>query len=361
MPPLVPTSALYSARPRLRLDGRDAPGLVDGLLSLVVEETTAGLYRCEAVFGNWGTKGGGPGFLFFDRGTFDFGKPLEVDMGDGQAAAKVFTGKITGLEARFPEGRPPELTVLAEDRLQDLRMTRRSRTFEDSSDADAARWIASKHGLKTQVDLDGPTHAVLAQVNQSDLAFLRERARAADAEVWVEGDTLHVQARARRNAGQVSLEYGRTLREFSVLADLAGQRTSLTVSGWDVAAKEGIAGDASESAVQSELSGGDSGGRILKSAFGDRPERIVHLVSLTPGEADGLAKARFRGMARRFLTGQGISDGDARIRVGTRVDLKSVGPLFEGEYYVTEVRQTFDSAHGYRTRFAVERPNLGRP
>ena len=92
-------------------------------------------------------------------------------------------------------------------------MTRRSRTYEESSDADAVRFIASKHGLKPQVDMDGPTHAVLAQVNQSDLAFLRERARAVDAEVWVEGDTLHAQARARRNAGKVSLEYGRTLRE----------------------------------------------------------------------------------------------------------------------------------------------------
>lgn len=361
MPPFLPTSALYSARPRLRLDGRDQPGLVDGLLSLVVEETTAGLYRCEAVFGNWGTKEGTPGFLFFDRATFDFGKPLEVDMGDGDAAAKVFTGKITGLEAHFPEGRPPEIAVLAEDRLQDLRMTRRSRTYEDSSDADVVRFIASKHGLKAQVDMDGPTHAVLAQVNQSDLAFLRERARAVDAEVWVEGDTLHAQARSRRNAGKVSLEYGRTLREFSILADLANQRTSLTVSGWDVAAKEGISSDASESAVQSELGGGDAGGKILKSAFGNRPERVVHLVSLTPGEADGLAKARFRGMARRFLTGQGISDGDGRIRVGTRVDIQSVGPLFQGEYYVTEVRQTFDAMHGYRTRFAVERPGLGRP
>lgn len=361
MPALVPTSALYSARPRLRLDGRDQPALVDGLLSLVVEETTAGLYRCEAVFGNWGTKGGSPGFLFFDRATFEFGKPLEVDMGDGEAAAKVFSGRISGLEARFPEGRPPEIAVLAEDRLQDLRMTRRSRTFEDASDADAARWIASKHGLKAQVDLDGPTHAVIAQVNQSDLAFLRERARAVDGEVWVEGDTLHAQARARRNAGRVTLEYGRTLRELTVLADLAGQRTSLTVSGWDVAAKEGIAREAAEPAVQAELGGGESGGRVLKGAFGDRPERLVHLVPLTPGEADVLAQARFRGMARRFLTGQGVSDGDARIRVGSKVELKSVGPLFEGEYTVTEMRQTFDLAHGYRTRFAVERPGLGRP
>ena len=32
---------------------------VDCLTSLIVEETTEGLYRCEATFGNWGTHGDG--------------------------------------------------------------------------------------------------------------------------------------------------------------------------------------------------------------------------------------------------------------------------------------------------------------
>ena len=78
--------------------------------------------------------------------------------------------------------------MLAEDRFQDLRMVRRSRTFEDVSDRDVIEQIAGEHGLTTDVDLDGPTYRVLAQVNQSDLAFLRERARAVDAELWLDGD-----------------------------------------------------------------------------------------------------------------------------------------------------------------------------
>jgi hypothetical protein len=46
--------------------------------------------------------------------------------------------------------------------------------------------------------------------------------------------------------------------------------------------------------------------------------------------------------------------------VGAELELKAVGPLFEGKYYVTRVRHTFDLAHGYRTAFTVERPALGR-
>jgi len=38
-----------------------------------------------------------------------------------------------------------------------------------------------------------------------------------------------------------------------------------------------------------------------------------------------------------------------------------VGPLFEGKYYVTRVRHTFDHAYGFRSAFTAERPALGRP
>src|SRR5215831_21174567 len=92
------------------------------------------------------------------------------------------------MEARFPAKSPPELVVLAEDALQDLRMTRRTRTFVDQSDADVFNKIADDHKMGKSVQLSGGTHKVLAQVNQSDLAFLRERARAIEAELWVTTD-----------------------------------------------------------------------------------------------------------------------------------------------------------------------------
>src|SRR6185312_16453743 len=106
----------------------------------------------------------------------------------------IFKGKIMALEAIFPEGQSPEISVLAEDRFQDLRMTRRTRTFSDVSDADVIKQIATDHGLTPEVNIPGPTYKVLAQVNQSDLAFIRDRARSVDAEVWMTGNTLHAKA-----------------------------------------------------------------------------------------------------------------------------------------------------------------------
>lgn len=247
---------IFAARPSIRVDSQIEAALgEEHLTRLLVEETTLGLFRCEASFLCWGPRGEGEGLLFFDRSLLDFGKPFAVEFGPPGNSSAVFAGRITGMEAHFPQDRPPELTILAEDRFQDLRMERRTRSFEDASDEDVIRAVASAHGLTAEVDVEGPTYRVLTQVNQSDLAFLRERAAAIDAELWIDNRTLYAQMRSRRNAGPAAFAYGRNLLEFSVLADLAHQRSAVHVCGWDIGAKRAIDERADAAAVSGELGG----------------------------------------------------------------------------------------------------------
>ena len=354
-------ASFYPSRPVLRVDGEEKPALgTAGLVSLLVEETTIGLFRCEARFLNWGpTSGGTADYLLFDRETLDFGKTLSVELGQPGKSKAVFAGRITALEAIYPPQRPPELTVLAEDRLQDLRMTRRTRSFENITDSDLFKRIASDHGLTPQIDATGPTHRALAQINRSDLAFVRERAAAIDAEVWIDDKTLYVQARSKRSSGELTLTYGQNLIEFSVLADLAHQRTSVSVGGWDVGGKQAIKEEATDSAIAAELAGLRGGSATLAQALATRKETVVTSVPQSAGEAKAIAEAEYRARARRFVTGSGIADGDPNLRVGTRVDLRGLGPLFEGKYFVAAARHTFDMRYGYRTAFEVERPGIG--
>jgi len=353
---MATNSTIRASRPMITIDGQDDQSLSEGLLNMIIAENVNGLYRCEAVFGNWGSVNQSVGYLYFDRSLLEFGKEFKIKLD----ADILFAGRITGLEAHYRKGGLRELTVLAEDRFQDLRMTRRTRTFESATDADVVRQIAGDHGLTADVDMMGPTHTVLAQVNQSDLAFLRERARAVDAELWMEGATLHAKARTSRNSGVLQMTYGENLHEFSVLADLAGQCTGMIVSGWDVAGKEAISYEANDSVVSSELQGGISGASILSSAFGDRKEAVVHTVPHTSQEAQAEAEALFRLIARRFVVGRGVGDVDPGLRVGASVDLKQLGHLFDGKYYLSEVKHLFDGLRGIRTQFTGERPGLGQ-
>jgi len=343
------------ARPLINISGRDQGSLSERLIALTTVESASGLYRCEAQFGNWGTSGTNIDFLFFDRQMLDFGKPFGVKMGTDM----IFEGRIMGIEANYPQGNAPSISVLVEDRLQDLRMTRRTRTFDDVTDEDVFNRIASDHGLTPNIDVPGGTHKVLAQVNQSDLAFLRERARAMDADLSVSGTTLHVKMRPNRADSPIELIYGQSLREFVALADLAMQRTHVVVSGWDVEGKAAIRHEAEAGVISGELNGDTSGISILQSAIGERKEVLAHTVPLTTQDAEAEAEAVFRMSARRFVTGRGISEPDPQMKVGAFVDLKNLGPLFSGHYYLTEVRQVFD-ARGIRTEFTAERPGIGQ-
>jgi uncharacterized protein len=350
----------YASRPNVRVDGKVQDGLGSELLqSLLVEETTLGLFRCEALFSNWGPKNGQVDFLLFDGAILDFGKPFAVEFGAPGSSASVFAGRITGLEGLFPPQRAPEMMVLAEDRFQDLRMERRTRSFENVTDEDVIRQIASQHGLTPQLDIEGPTYRALAQVNQSDLAFLRERASSIDAQLWIDNRTLYAQSRSRRNSGTVTLNYGQNLLEFSVLADLAHQRTSVRVCGWDVGGKKTIDEEATESVISAELNGGQSGSTVLGRALQSRVERIASCVPLSESEARATAQARYRDRARRFITGTGVADGNPKIRVGAVLDIQGIGAIFSGKYFVTLARHTFDTRYGYRTTFEVERPGIG--
>jgi len=356
MPTLpVPTR---SARPLIEIDGQPADDLAAALNDMRIEDRSDGLARCELAFGNWGVRNGTKDYTLFGRDRLEFGRRIAVKLGsDG-----LFAGRIMALAGRFPHDGIPELVVFAEDRLQDLRMARRTRSFEQQSDADVARSIASEHGLQSAIDLSGPTHALLAQVNQSDLAFLRERARAAGGELWIDDDTLHLAPRAARSGGApIALAYGDTLLGFEVRADLALQRSQLTVSAWNPQDKAAISETADSSVLTSELDGGQSGIELLGSALGNRPDTVAHLNPADAGEARALAESWLRQIGRRFLVGRGKASPDTRLKPGAQVELSGLGPLFNGKYRVSEVCHRFDLDEGLRSEFTVERPAIGRP
>ena len=79
----------------------------------------------------------------------------------------------------------------AEDALMRLRMTRRMRTYTESPTRTSPPNSPASTAWSADVDATAATYDVVQQFNQSDLAFLRERARLIQAELWCTGSTLH--------------------------------------------------------------------------------------------------------------------------------------------------------------------------
>ena len=351
-----------STIPELKVAGQAQPDLARDLQSLQVEEDVHGMKRLVASFVATGPRQGAQDeqLNWLDGQVLDFGKALVVSMGPTDARTQVFEGKVSALELAMDQGRAPEVVVFAEDTLMQLRITRRFKTYENVSDADLVQQIASGHGLSAQADAQGPTWPLVQQWNQSDLAFLRDRARRLAAEVWVADGALHFATRDKRNGNSVTLIQGGTLMQVRLRADLAHQRSKVVVGGFDDAEQDAIDEDAPGSTAASEAQGHTHGPQVLERAFGERVSYRVREVPLQDAQATAMARAALLERARRFVAVSGVADGNAAIQVGSLLKLERVSPMFEGEgFYVTRVKHSFDLEAGFRTHFEAERPWVG--
>jgi phage protein D len=355
------TDLFTSKAPVFKIGGTVSGELARDLSRLEIQEATDGLKTLMLRLVAEGPRDNSAEeqLLYLDGQIVDFGRELEVSIGPAEDARVVFKGFISAIEASFTEGGEPYVTVFAEDKLMNLRMTRRMKTWENVSDADIADQIASANGLSADTAAPGPTYKVVQQWNQSDLAFLRERARLLQAEVWFEADKLCFKTRGNRSATTLTLVQGRELIDIQIRADLAHQRTSVKASGFDASARDGIDETAGSEAIQAEIAGGRTGPAILQQAFGERVSYRVRENPLESNEASAWAKAEMLRRSRGFVTALGTTDGSADMIVGSRLKLDRVGAPFNGDgYYVVQVSHTYDLSAGFRTHFEAERATI---
>ena len=81
----------------------------------------------------------------------------------------------------------------------------------------------------------------------------------------------------------------------------------MSVNGWDVGGKSSLTHEATDTVISNELNGDTSGLSILKSAFGDRKESLVHTVPLNSNEAQVEAESVLKMTARRFVVAHGVA------------------------------------------------------
>ena len=355
---------LTSAQPLVRVEGQLVDSLTIDLNSLRIRETSDGLRTLELeLLAVQELEASAPNPIepkYLDGRVLDFGKRIEVVLGPENDPRVVFEGKISAIEVDLQESQAARVSVFAEDPLMQRRMTRRVQSWTSKSDADIAREVAGRHGLQAEVDAEGPTWPVIEQWNMSDLAFLRERARLIQAEVWVEGDKLCFKSRSARTGTSLTLSFGNELLELAARADLAHQRTAVRVRGWDAAQAQAIDVEAAGSLIRAEAGGdGRTGPELLEQNFGKRSSVRVREVPHDRDQAQAIAEAELRRRARAFVRVSGVTRGSPNMQIGSRLTLERVGRPFEGAgYYVFELCHSYDLQHGFRTRFEAERATL---
>jgi phage protein D len=354
----ISRDAVYSAIPTLRVNGQEYAMVSELLLAMEMTEHEGGMSTLELRMSNLASNDRSSADLAFENdGILKLGAKIAVYTGDENAPKEIFRGTITGLEAEFPELGPPELVVLAEDALQQARLSRRTKIWENTSIADVAKELAKQLNLSPVITGLTDKIGTEVQLNESDLAFLRRLLTRFDSDIQVVGNELHVSPRKDVSRGTIELALAGQLRRARVLADLAHQVTKVTVTGWDYKQGQNISGSSTGTNLQPGA--GRGGAQILQDAIGDRAEHVGDLGLSNQAEAQALADAIFDHRARPFVVVDGTAEGNPALRVGTQLKLTGLGGRFSNTYYVVRARHKFDLSNGYKTEFEAQCPFLG--
>jgi hypothetical protein len=303
------------------------------------------------------------------EGTFDIDNKVTLALGYApEPLTDVFIGEITGLEANFPNGDMPSLTLVAHDYLNRLAQGTYARGFGPLPDFVIASILGVENRLIPFIDpFVVSTSTAMAVLNvifkgtgtkqkqQSHLALLAEIAALYDSEYHVEGDVLYITRFMKEYEPRLTLSWGENLLDFTPRLTTVGQAFGVAMK---ITLRE-IPLD------------------FLVKVYWDFDRESLGIVVL-PGVAAGPGGPAFTFMNRPVgspadiansalllvhelrtklnnrLTATGSAIGDPRIMPGVVVRFENLGPDFSGDYRVVSAAHSVGPG-GYRTTFKVRK------
>lgn len=343
----MPDNAFINTRPVIHVDGQRRDDLSDALVGMVVNLPLHGCAHAELTVTNWGTPAGGdaPAYVFDD---IALGAELEIAMGQ-QDPVRIFRGEITAIEEQYGDG-APSLALLLQDRLHRLARARQNRSYEEHSPDDIVRTIADDAGLRADVQVSSINQS-WHQLNESDLAFLLRLLGRFDIGLRLEDDTLRARPEAPDSA-PVELSAQDSALSVRLIADLNHQPVASRSQGYNVDTAEAV--DHSSDRLTPAPEATSAADTLVRLGWaGD--ETVPHPFARSQAEADAYADAHFHRMAKRFVQGEIVCQGEPTLTSGREIRLGGVSPRLRGTYQVVHCSHRFDSQNGYETHLKVNR------
>jgi phage protein D/phage baseplate assembly protein gpV len=330
-----------------------AAALLEDLYLVTVEESVALASTFALHFYD-------PGFVHYDAAAVAVGAEVDIAFGWGNSLTTVMHGEVTGVSLDAKENGDCEFTVVGLDKMHRAMRGSKSETFQNMTDADIAKKIASAAGLTPDVDDTGSPHPYLFQINESDHQWLRNRARRIGFNYWVSDQKLHFKKR-ERPASNVTATWGENLYRFKGRMSSTNYANEVQVRSWDEGEGKAIVGKATANDVEPTDATFYSGFLTdSTSKFASKTRITSQYPAQTQTEADNIAKSLRYRMSTAGLLVRGEMEGDPDVAAGKTIKLAGLGTKLSGSYLLTNVEHSFGALRAYITRFVSSGPDGAR-
>jgi hypothetical protein len=372
--------ATYAPEYTIEIEGAPIPPALRGAVSRIsYTDGMKGADRVELTIANESLRWLDHPLLQMDNGfTLSLGyapDPLE----------RVFVGEITGVNASFPNGGMPTLTVVAHDFLQRLTTGTKDRSF--MLDIPTIGQFPLPDPLVTSlvsatnllIPLTDPVGAALSfftllvayaispldakrgvrvQQAESDFDFLARIAKDNGWEMYIDhtlepqGYVLRFQFLIQDYAPSVTLSWGESLADFTPRLTTVGQVLGVQTRIWVPSIKMEfivvLGWDYDRAAFDLQIYPGlDS----LQTVVGPAKSRdLIKVEAVGPATMPKKLLSELLPRLNNRLTGSGSAVGNLAIKAGRVIDLHGLGDQFSGLYRVTSATHTIDGG-GFKTSF----------
>jgi uncharacterized protein len=331
-----------------------------------------------------------PDLRWLDHPLTNLDNPFELSLGYApDPLEKVFVGEITGVNANFPNGGMPTLTVVAHDFMQRLTTPAKQRAFyiatpttshQPLPDPIVVSMVSLLGGLIPAIDPAGAAlsflffltsfAADLAEVKESirrqnyetDFDFLTRIAREDGWELFIDhtiapkGYILRFQFPLQDYLPSLVLKWGESLLDYAPRITNVGQIAGVSARIWLPGLQVELVlvlgwnydRDAFEIMVYPGL------GQLADILPAEQAQGVKTISVLGPVSAPREILSELLPRLNNRLTGSGSTIGDLRIRAGRVIQLQGLGKEFSGLYRITSATHSLDSG-GFRTSFETRK------
>jgi Rhs element Vgr protein len=273
------------------------------------------------------------------------GAEVEILAGAGNAPVSLFNGIVIRQSLKVRDHSAPQLIVDCRHKAVKLTVGRRNAYFYDQKDSDIIESLLGNAGVSADVEATTVTHQQQVQYSATDWDFLLTRAEANGKLVFMNDDRVSVKAPALGAPPVCVLQFGSTILEFDGEMDARRQFSAVKSFSWDAAQQSIVEKDAADPGVTEP---GNLDGDTLAGVVGLDHLPLRH-PAITGEESQAWADAEWLRSRMSRVNGRIKCEGIGEVQPGDVVTLDGVGERFNGNVFVTGVRQEFDMVQGWKT------------
>lgn len=295
-----------------------------------------------------------PNLVLADDSTFDLGGEVEVKLAQGmERPATVTKGEIFSIEPNVRSGRAFETVIRAFHKFNRLHHGRKTRTFLDSKDSDYVSTIANEYGLQMSVDTTSTVYPYMVQWNQTDMEFLRERARRLGYLFYTDATKLYFKKYDTSTEPVLTITPEVGLGGFRPRMTLSQQVGGAKVRAWDPKTKRAVVGQGSASSEAKQGGATRTGAVAVNGVYSSTEYAIVDPTVLDSSDAEAIANGYLAQRTREYVEAEADCTGNAKLRPGEYVAVGNVGERFGGKYMITTARHLCNAVVGYVTTITM--------